>query len=475
MSIRAFEHPGEPGQGDRLERRNEIKPSATRQSVGLPRQGWALGSVMALAAISQLPALWGGFVHDDFDDVVDNPSAKAASFAGRLGAMTRPVLKASYALQDALHGPNAFAFHLVNLSLHVVSTGLLAALLRRAARLAGHDERRAGWIGGLAAAIWAVHPAAADTVGQVAGRSAGLSTAFVLFALWLATGPRARPLAVGLVTALAVLGRETAVAAPVLLALWHICLPGTEKASRAVPVWIGALVAILLLVAMPRYRELAAFSLDQRGPLDAVRANLFAVGEMLRLWGTPWQIGAMPPQPVVHAWGEGPTLLRLIMLGGGVAAALLLRRRWPLLALGILWVGVALLPSNSVIYRINPVAMRPMYLAGIGLALILGAALAHNRAGRPLATFLIAGLASLSWQREALLSDPVAFFADAAQKNPDQAAPQVLLGLALANAGWIDAARQALEKALQIDPANHEAANALRLLEAGSVYSPVAP
>lgn len=435
----------------------------------------AFAAVLGVAVLSHLPALWGGFVYDDFADVVDNPSAKAATYFARLWGMTRPLLKASYAAQDALHGPGAPAYHLVNLALHLVTVALVLVLMRRAAGLAGYKPIRALWIGGLAAAIWAVHPAAVDTVGQVAGRSAGLSTTLVLLALWLTTGPRAHPVGAGLAAGLAVLTRETALVAPLLLLVWQLCLPTGQGARRVLPVWIGVLLAGALLMAMPRHRELVAFSLDQRAPIDALRANVFAVTEMLRLWLTPWQIGAVPSQPVAYGWLDAPTLIRLVGLGGALLAALVLRRRWPLLALAILWVGVALLPTNSVIWRVNPVAMRPLYLAGIGLALVLALGLSRLVAGRVLGSVLIAGLGVLTWQREMLYADPVAYFADAAQKAPGQAAPLVLLGLTLANGGQVVDARAVLEEALRIDPANPEAANALRLLQAGSVYSPSPP
>lgn len=440
-----------------------------------PAPWLAVVAVTGLAALCHLPALWGGFVHDDFADVVENPSARAETFFDRLAMMTRPLLKASYAAQDAVHGPIAPAYHAVNLALHLMSVALVLALLQRAARLAGHEVGRAGWIGLLGAALWAVHPASVDTVGQVAGRSAGLSTALILLALWLATGPKRHPIGAGLAAALAVLARETALVAPLLLLVWQLCLPGDNGVRRAAPVWIGALVAGAIILALTRHAELVAFSLDQRGPVDALRANLFAVTGMLRLWLMPWQIGAVPSQPVFYGWADPPTLVRLGLLAGTGLAALALRRRWPLVALATLWVGVALLPTNSLIWRVNPVAMRPLYLAGVGLALLLALGLSRQVAGRMLAAVLILGMGVLTWQREQLYSDPVAYFADAVLRAPGEPAPLVLYGLTLANVGRIDEGRAALESALRIDPLDAEAGNALRLLQAGSVYSPPAP
>ena len=436
----------------------------------------ALVAVLGVALLAHGPALWGGFLYDDFNDVIRNPSALAESFVRRVAVMSRPVLKASYALQDALHGPWAAGYHAVNLVLHLVAAGLVLMLLRRAAALAGQPEAAALWIGALAAGLWAAHPATVDAVGQVAGRSAVLSGVLVLGAIGAATAPRARPLLAASCAALAPLARETALVAPLLLLVWHLCLVQPDRLRRAVPVWLGAGLAGCVLLALPRHRDLLAFSLALRDPIDALRGNLFAVTEMLRLWLEPWQIGAVPAQPVIHGWTDAPTIARLGGLGLAGLAALGLRRVWPLGALAVLWTAVALAPTNSLIWRVDPVAMRPFHLAGIGLALGLAAILAHGPVGRGLAVALILGLAGLTARRAALLTDPVALFADAAAKAPGTARPLVLMGMALANAGDPAGAEAAFQAALAVDPSDDEAANALRLLAAGAlIYSPAPP
>ncbi|MCB6179277.1 hypothetical protein LHP98_14225 [Rhodobacter sp. Har01] len=436
--------------------------------------------VLGLAVLAHAPALWGGFVYDDFNDVVRNPSAQAGQFFQRLPQMARPLLKASYALQDALHGPNPFGFHAVNLALHLVATALVLALVRRAATLAGTPELAALRLAALTAALWAVHPASAETVSYVSGRSAGLSGVLSLAALWAATGPRPWPVAAFLSAALAPLARETALIVPLLLLAWQLCLPAPGGLRRAVPVWLGALAAALLLAALPRHQDLVAFSLTLRDPADALRGNLFAVTEMLRLWFQPWRISAVPAQPVIYGWTDLPTLLRLAALAGAALAALRLRRRAPLVALAVLWTLLALAPANSLIWRLDPVAVRPLYLAGIGLALLVACALVRVRAGPVLGAMLAAalalGLAAMTFQRAGLYADAVALFADAAAKTPGEARPLVLLGLVQANAGDAAAARATLRRALALDPANAEARNALRLLEAGPpIYSPLTP
>jgi len=440
--------------------------------------GKGLVLLLGVVAAAHLPALGAGFVYDDRNDITHNPSALAETFADRLGGTVRPLLKASYALQDAAHGLSPAAFHVVNLALHLVAVGLVLLLLRRALRLAGHVGHRADLVAALATALWALHPAMTDTVTYVSGRSMGLSSVLLLLSLVAATGDKPRPVVALLAAGLAPLARETALIAPILLLVWQATVghqqPGQFR--RAAPVWAGAVLAAAVLAAMPGHRELVSFSLGQRGPMDALRANMFAIPEILRLWLEPWRISVMPAQPAVQGWTDAATLLRLLALASLAVFALLRSRRQPLAALAVLWTLVALLPTNSVIWRVDPVALRPLYLAGIGLSLGLALALSRLRAGQVFGVALMLGLGAMTFRLAGLYTDDVSLFADAAAKAPDDARAQVMLGLALANAGRIEEARQALQRALILDPFADNAENALRLLSAGgSIYTPQAP
>ena len=437
----------------------------------------AILSLLALATgAAHAPALWAGFLYDDRNDVLLNPSARAATFIERLPATVRPLLKATYAAQDALGGMNPVAFHAVNLGLHLATVVLLYLLMRRALRLTGPDRPM---VAGMAVLLWALHPALTDTVSYVSGRSMGLSSGLLIASLLAATGPKPRPILAGGFALLAPLARETALVAPLLLLAWQVTIakePPTRALRRALPVWTGALLAALIIAAMARHRELIAFSLDQRGPLDTLRANVFAIPEILRLWLAPWRLSVLPTQPVTGGWADAATLIRISALTALPALALVLRRRMPVLALAVLWTLIALIPTNSILWRVDPVAVRPLYLAGVGLSLMLALALGRLRHGIWLAAPLAAGLAVMTWHRATLYQDEVALFTDAADKAPKEARTQAMLGLVLANAGRLDEAQTALRTALRIDPFQTEALNALRLIKAGApIYSAPAP
>lgn len=432
--------------------------------------------LLLVVATAFAPGLWAGFLYDDRRDILLNPAARAESFFASLPNTLRPLLKASYALQDATTGMSALAFHAANLALHLGAVLLVLALVRRAclsAGMAGPMAERTAWC---ATFLWAVHPALTDTVSYASGRSTGLSSVLAMGCLLAATANRpSRPLAFGLAL-LAPLARETALITPLLLVVWQITVGPAEGRGqmlrRAAPVWLGTLGAALVIAAMARHRELVAFSLDQRPPIEALRANIFAIPEILRLWVQPTRLGILPAQPVVHGWGEVPTLLRGAGFALVIGAAVALRRCHAVASLAVLWTLVVLLPGNSVIWRVDPVAVRPLYLAGIGVSMLSALVIARLRFAPFLVAALALGLGGMTVLRAGLYTDEVALFADAVQRAPDDARARTMLGLVLANAGRPEAARAALEQALALDPFAHDARNALRLLDAApSIYS----
>ncbi|MEZ5667735.1 MAG: hypothetical protein R3F55_09955 [Alphaproteobacteria bacterium] len=433
-------------------------------AVALP----ALAAVLP-AAVAFAGALHAGFVLDDLADVVGNPAATAARFVERLPQTVRPLLKASYAVQDWLHGPWAPGFHAVNLLLHVATTLLLLVLLRRAVRLSA--------VAVLATALWAVHPALTETVTYVSGRSAGLSALLLLGALVLATGPvRAGTVAAAATcAALAPLARETALVLPALLLWWQLTVGRGESVrtacTRLLPVLAGAAVGASVLAAMPGHRTLVAFSLQARPPLDALRGNVHAMADILGYWAMPWRISIDPPQPQAWGWLELATLVRTAGLAVVGGTALALRRRAPVAAFALGWTLLCLLPSNSLIWRIDPVGLKPLYLASIGPALLLAAVpMRSGGAGRRFGMAAGAGLgvalAAMTVQRTALYADPVALWRDAVDKAPERGRPWIGLGLALLEAGRRDEAAAALAAGLAREPWNPAAREGLALIEA---------
>ncbi|HEY3066225.1 MAG TPA: tetratricopeptide repeat protein [Methylomirabilota bacterium] len=426
--------------------------------------------LIALAAAPGLPA---GYVFDDIPDIAANPAATPAGFVRALPMTTRPVLKASYAAVAGLVDGGAPAQRAVNVALHLAATLLVLLVLSRLVPPQASGAARLAPV--LGAAAWAVHPVVVETVTYVSGRSMGLSTVFLLGAFVLATGSRSRRTAIGasVLAFLAPLARETALLLPALLALWQLTVAPRERPRsilrRHLPAWLGTLAAALTLALMPRHRDLVAFSLRARDPLEALLGNVHAISTMLSMWAFPWRISIDPAPPDVYAWTEFPTLWRL---GTGVTSIVLvwvLRTRAPVAAFALGWTLLSLLPTNSIIWRVDPVGTRPLYLASVGLAIVLvGVTTQAARAGRRVSRAWVAAMlvliAALAWgsaSRAEFYRDPVALWADAAAKAPEKARPRANLGLAYLAVGNLDAAERALKLAIDLEPWDREARCAL--------------
>lgn len=457
-----------------------IGPGSRLRSVG------ALLALLALVAAVLAPVLGAGFVFDDRADAIDNPAATPGGFFAALGVTNRPLLKATYALQRATSGVEPLPFHLVNLVLHLAATAMVCTLVRRwaAGPAAGRAVEPSGLVAWGAAAIWALHPAVVEAVAPVSGRSVLLSTVLLLGAVLLATGDggvsRPRAAAIALLAFAAPSSRETALVLPALLLLWQATVgaaePRARRAWRQLPALAGATLAALVLGLGDRQRELVAFSLGQRSALEALRGNLHALFEILGLWIAPDRISADPAAPHELAWSAPATLVRLALLVLVAVGVILFRRRAPRAALAAGWTLLALAPTNSILWRLDPVAPRALYLSSFGivlaLALVAARALAAPRR-RPAAAaaataamlvVLALGLGTLArgaHRRAALWAEPAALWADAALKAPERTRPWLNLGIALMVADRLDAAEVALGAALALDPGESRARCAL--------------
>ncbi len=249
---------------------------------------------------------------------------------------------------------------------------------------------------------------------------------------------------------------------------------------RVLPVLAGAAVAALVLASMPGHRSLVDFSLQVRGPLDALRGNVHAVADILWLWAAPWQISIDPPQPQAWGWLEPPTLARLAALAAVMALAWRLRRRAPLAVFAIGWTLLCLVPTNTVIWRVDPVALKPLYLASLGPALLLGLLLlrldrAWPRAGTAAGLALVAALSALTVQRNALYADPVALWRQAVEQAPERGRPWIGLGHALLEADNLAEAEWALAEGLARDPWSLSARRGLELVAGRRAFGAQGP
>ena len=394
--------------------------------------------------------------------VRDPATANLAAFAARLPNGLRPLTRLSYFLDAQLFGMEAGGFLATNLALHLTTVLLVFALARRRLDAAGAF---------CAALFFSLQPASAEVVAYVSGRSTGLMTPLLLVGLFL--HDRGRRFGAFACFGLASLAKEVALVFPALLCVWEITRRVPHAGTSRVAMGAGLLAAGLgvLLLGLGNYRAMLSFSAELRSPLENLLANGRAIPLMLSLWVRPW---ALSPD---HAFAEtghaGASVAGWLALALLASAAFAARRRHLLLTLAIGWPLIALLPTNSIVPKLDFVTEKPLYLAWIGPAIALGAgaralwapgvgARARGWIGAGAAALLCAGLAGCLW-RASLWRDPAALWLDATAKAPNKSRCWNNLGTAQLVAGRDGEAFSAFERALRLDPANEYARSNLQL------------
>lgn len=139
--------------------------------------------LFALSVLVYAPSLWNGFVYDDLIHIVNNPRVQSLkAFLQSLGEPTfpgnlyRPVLYASYQIQNSLGLGGSFFFHLGNVLLHGL-VGCAAFVLF--CPLFGSSRALC------AAILFILNPFGVEVVANVSGRAELLAALSVLLFLLL--------------------------------------------------------------------------------------------------------------------------------------------------------------------------------------------------------------------------------------------------------------------------------------------------
>ncbi|MBP2673377.1 MAG: Tetratricopeptide 2 repeat protein [Deltaproteobacteria bacterium] len=351
----------------------------------MDRVRWA-GPAALLAAVllGYANSFSGAFQFDDFNVIVDNPSVHSlSSWLDGASKGLRPLLKLTYAL-NWTSGLGLFGFHLFNGTIHAANTCLVYLLSRRLIP-GGKDAPGAAAETGpfLAALLFAVHPVQTEAVTYISGRSMSLMAFFYLgslsaYARGVETNGRTLLWLVSpALFLLALLTRETAVTLPAALLLWESVTGGgrtrwPEIARRQAAHWMLLSCALAFFLVHPAYRNTWGAAFASQDPWRSVLAQVQGAAYLLSRLAMVHRLNIDPDLPVPQGLtpaiaAEG--LLLLSLLAAGIAA----RRKAPVAGFGILWFFLHLLPTNSIIPRLDIASERHLYLAGWGIFLAVGA------------------------------------------------------------------------------------------------------
>lgn len=162
------------------------------------------------------------------------------------GAIWMPVTFASYMIDVSLFGDNWYAYHAVNVLLHLVNTWLVFKFLeRQCGFFVSGDYARISAMCAVGALLWALHPTRAEGVTFVASRKEELWTLFSLcgllqYGVFLRDGRAVRYAAAFACFALAGMSKPTAVCFPFLAVAMHVV--ARRRGSARSYVWILPMV-----------------------------------------------------------------------------------------------------------------------------------------------------------------------------------------------------------------------------------------
>jgi protein O-mannosyl-transferase len=452
-------------------KKREARKAPPARTGGDSRLVWAaVGAALVAVWWAYGPALHGQWVFDDTALPFLHPHMKARFTP--LSPGVRPVTMLTYWLNVKASGEDPFSYHVLGVLLHLVASALVFPIVRRLLELAGASTGRRNLLAGFAAAVFLLHPVQTEAVAYVAGRSEVLSVmfAYAAFALFVCR----RTPAVSWATAagvlvlfgLGVLSKEHIVVLPAWLLLtdfwWN---PGLSlKAIRANwrlygPIAVGAGAVAVRLWGLLFAAETAGFGMKDltwyHYLFTQFRALFVYVGTFL----LPVRLTADWDFAFSRTILDRGAVFGMIALAASLAAAWVLRKRYPLAAYGWLVFLLLMAPTSSVLPIKDPVAERRLYFSMIGLLLIAVDLLSRVRvrervlAGSVAAVTLLLAIGTRA--RAEVWSTPIALWEDTLRKSPNKPRAYLQLAQSYYDAGQYTRAIEMFERVRQLEPPDY--------------------
>jgi len=461
---------------------------------------------------------------DDDDNIINNVYIKdwrylpnfftesLISGAGQVSNYWRPLLLMSFAIDYRLWGLAPFGFHLTNVLLHLIAAWLIFLLLNKLIRIAEPELAQSEpvnlgrwfmdksiWLPFLVSLLFLIHSVQTEAITYVAGRADPLSSVFCLLAIYYYVlykqsnhlwqyGASLVFFLFGLLT------KEQVILLPLLLILVEVVFFSKTLDKKVI---IKALkLSLPFLVVAAAYFTLRITILNFNDILhgftyDAVYSNsvwlrlLTFCSVMLgyfKLLFIPANLQMAREVAMVNSFFSWPVIVFILLMALIFWLGLKTWAKDRLIAFGLLWFFIILLPRTNIL-QIN----RPMYehwlylpLMGFWLALICLAALFYKKiknnnpafgrklfyAGLALITVYILFLGFLTIKRNQDWQNPIIFYKKNLAYTPNSFIQHNNLGMAYAAAGRLADSVAEYQTAIKIQDvypqAHYNLANSLR-------------
>lgn len=414
-----------------------------------------IGFIMVLSCLPYLNTLNGSFLLDEMFNIVKNPYIrsldinflKESFFNSEVygtvfkGEIYRPLYIIFYAVEYKLWGLNVVGYHTVSLLLNAINSVAVYFLLNLML-----NKKNVSFLGAILFALLPVHT---ENVSGIKEQTSLLSAFFFFLTITCYLKYRKsdsnRYLAASLILfAPSLLSRETAAALPLIIALIDILLFADLKISRVKRYLPWALF----------FTELFAFLWLRTSVLGQVAQQNYYLGDSLKatmftmLRGFAYYIklllfpinlcgdyGSYPISYILDAKVAASAILLISIL----AAGLLLLRKRPLIAFGVLFFYVMLLPVSNIIPTVNIIAERFLYTPSFGLILVVTVLVrdSKNISKSILYPFLATAIilfSIITFNRNVVWSGQYAFWYDVIKKMPGSSGAHYQLALNMTDA-----------------------------------------
>ena len=454
------------------------------------RRWWLLAAALvALALAASANGLLNGFTYDDRFVVLLNPRAHTLHGWWRAFAQSywpaqwggdgyRPLKMLSFMLEWRLGHGAPWVFHAVNVALYCVASVLVFWVGSMFLPEAG------AWV---AAALFAVHPVHVEAVANVVGQEEISCAVMVLLAVGIYLRARQRGAltwrTMSLIALLYTLGcffKEHAIVLPALLIAAEATVVRDERPlGRRLfvtlrPFWLLlAMFGCAFLLVRSRvlvngitgFQPFVVFETLNLSYANRVLTMFGVVPQWIRLLLWPAHLSSEYAPPYIDV-AQGPEVLQLpglLLLIGVLGVAALSFRRRPIVAFGVAWLCIALLPSSNFILPAGIIlAERTLFLPSVGAMFLLGAAvpwLAERLVARRAQLAAVAALGCIvvlgawrSFDRTKVWHDNETLMRQAVQDSPLMYRTHYMLGAVLFEQHRMREAESEYRKALQLFP-----------------------
>lgn len=464
------------------------------------------GILAFITGLIYYPSLYYPFQFDDIANIskkfairFDNPLSRWLTNTRWLGDWLN-------SLNFRYGGFDPFSYRLVNVTIHILTGLCLFYLIEKLCRKAHKSEfltQHAFWVAFISSGLFLLHPVQTQTVSYVIqARLEGLATFFVLTALLLYTflieskNIYSKTLfAVLLFTCsfFACGTKEIVIVLPFLLMLIDWFFISNQEWNSFKKRFFIFLIFLTIIPLFLLYRYgftffTSVFSFQSQTPnnrgniitadaFDMITAGSFLISEFkvllhyIFIFFWPWNMSVEYDWKIATSFFRADVILPLIILLSILGTAL--KYAWQktniAFSFGTLWFLLAIAPRSSIIPSPELVNDYKTYLASIGILFIISTVIVFfvnnvmqfmflltrktisytTHIGIFATLLLIVGTSA--YMRNRVWESSVAFWADNALKAPNKARTHNNHGVALAEAGRVDEAIAAYQKALGLD------------------------